>query len=849
MSRNDKLNQFDDLIDELQRNDKRPSTPRVFKNGLRNQLLNQYEERTLSAQATWNLWRFAGGVAGVLLLVMTIFGFWQAMSQASTATSTESIEEVVLTTVAPDINTLPLELPRDLGDNIHLVGFSISQNSALASSQFDQLLQVNLSWETTGQPTADYTAFVHLLDADGNLVAQADQSLGETSTFANGTRVDASFDLALPDTPGTYLFTTGLYDSNTGQQLLDLQGLALTLFEVPANGLLTQLPAELGDSFRLLDFSLSTNQFVPGQPLQISLSWETTGRPTADYTAFVHLVDQSGNLLAQTDQSLGASSTFVNGTRPNTNLTLWLPDDLPPGTFSIVIGLYDSTTGQQLPADRPGLYMVQIEVPVDTAVIPSAVVSGTDDNGLTLRRTPTSQSIAILSEGSIVSLLDEPLMESEGLLWQAIKTNDGQMGWVVAEFLTYPEDYRPADTMPWSPDGLWIVKATQLPRSNADEAITLEVTVGYELVTAEEAVLSLSFVHPTWGESLEGYRYPTYNALGNERRVQAGTGNVTFTVSVEPETITSAIYSDEFGLITRLWATDEDDQQTSDLILIGFDKGISFNVQSVEEIAFEGGGLPIDANASPAEETGPVYLESVVQKERHTAVVTFEVIIEQPILDATFQLFLVNPDWDFDQTNIQWFQYFMAQPGQPGLSITATPDQIREATNTDHPIVAAIVEPLDPSNGTAIVQKFPQFPFDLTSNEEIRYTPVNDTTNRNYLEIIELSPPVGSTLRNETTFTVTVKYNLVSLDTAEIFTLLLPYQGGDAIVGDDVQTISRGQGELTFSFNFEPLETRTTSDWLLELRMHDPAEGISPSALATTMPHDNFPNDLYHFEP
>lgn len=371
MSRNDNLNQFDNLIDELQRSDERPSAPRAFKQELRGNLLKQYEERTLSAQANWNLWRFAGGVAGVLLLITTIIGFGQAMSQAATATNTESVEETDFPTVTPDTNSLPLELPRDLGDNIRLVGFSFSQNSTLSSSQFDQLLQVNLSWETTGQPTVDYTAFVHLLDADGNLVAQADQSLGETSTFANGTRVDASFDLALPDTPGTYLFTTGLYDSNTGQQLLEnntLQGLALTLFEVPANGLLTQLPAELGDSFRLLDFSLSTNQFVPGQPLQISLSWETTGRPTADYTAFVHLVDQSGNLLAQTDQSLGASSTFVNGTRPNTNLTLWLPDDLPPGTFSIVIGLYDSTTGQQLPADRPGLYMVQIEVMADTAV-------------------------------------------------------------------------------------------------------------------------------------------------------------------------------------------------------------------------------------------------------------------------------------------------------------------------------------------------------------------------------------------------------------------------------------------------------------------------------------------------
>lgn len=215
------------------------------------------------------------------------------------------------------------------------------------------------------------------------------------------------------------------------------------------------------------------------------------------------------------------------------------------------------------------------------------MVSGTDGNGLTLQSEPNGQQIGVLEEGSVVILDDDTLLESEGLLWQSVSTPIGK-GWVVADFLDYPEEYTPTDTMPWSPDNLWIIKATQLPRSNPDEPITLEVTVGYELVTVEEAVLSLSFIHPQWETktSLDEIRYPNYNALGDQHPVQAGAGSVTLTVAVEPETITSAINSDEFGLMPRLWATDEEGQQTSDLILIGFDKGISFNVQSVEEIAY-----------------------------------------------------------------------------------------------------------------------------------------------------------------------------------------------------------------------------------------------------------------------
>ena len=94
---------------------------------------------------------------------------------------------------------------------------------------------------------------------------------------------------------------------------------------------------------------------------------------------------------------------------------------MPSGTFSLVIGLYDSATGLQLPPDRPGLYLAQVEVGGDTAVVQSAVVSGTNNNGLTLRRAPAGQQIAILEEGSIVLLLDEPRLESEGLLWQAVE--------------------------------------------------------------------------------------------------------------------------------------------------------------------------------------------------------------------------------------------------------------------------------------------------------------------------------------------------------------------------------------------------------------------------------------------
>jgi hypothetical protein len=84
MSRNDKLNQFDDLIDELQRNDKRPSTPRAFKQDLRSQLLNQYDNPGFSL-ATLGRWAGTAVALGVLALIV-VFS-WNSIGRQSGAAS------------------------------------------------------------------------------------------------------------------------------------------------------------------------------------------------------------------------------------------------------------------------------------------------------------------------------------------------------------------------------------------------------------------------------------------------------------------------------------------------------------------------------------------------------------------------------------------------------------------------------------------------------------------------------------------------------------------------------------------------------------------------------------------
>jgi hypothetical protein len=90
----------------------------------------------------------------------------------------------------------------------------------------EQTLTVTLYWEALAQMGYDYTVFVHLLDADGNQVAQHDgQPWWEvsipTTTWQPGEKLRDRHTLALPPDlpPGTYHLWVGAYYWQTLERL------------------------------------------------------------------------------------------------------------------------------------------------------------------------------------------------------------------------------------------------------------------------------------------------------------------------------------------------------------------------------------------------------------------------------------------------------------------------------------------------------------------------------------------------------------------------------------------------------------------------------------------------------
>lgn len=129
---------------------------------------------------------------------------------------------------------------KDSGGQIELVGFDVGPADTI-DSRLDQpdgagnpaivmagrFLGLNLYWQAKKDIGEDWTVFVHLLDADGSVVAQRDTPPQDvncqllTSTWREGQLVFGRFNTPIPATvpPGTYRIEVGLYSADTGKRL------------------------------------------------------------------------------------------------------------------------------------------------------------------------------------------------------------------------------------------------------------------------------------------------------------------------------------------------------------------------------------------------------------------------------------------------------------------------------------------------------------------------------------------------------------------------------------------------------------------------------------------------------
>jgi len=121
------------------------------------------------------------------------------------------------------------------------------------------------------------------------------------------------------------------------------------LFQLPAD-LSIPLAVQLDSVLRLRGADLPTTEVSPGGVVDLTLYWQAEAQPDQAYTAFVHVVNQAGEIVAQVDRwpANSPSDTWAADQVIVDEYAIALPTDVPPGTFQLRVGLYNAISGVRL---------------------------------------------------------------------------------------------------------------------------------------------------------------------------------------------------------------------------------------------------------------------------------------------------------------------------------------------------------------------------------------------------------------------------------------------------------------------------------------------------------------------
>jgi uncharacterized membrane protein len=181
------------------------------------------------------------------------------------------------------------------------------------------------------------------------------------------------------DTARRYLIDPGasegiwLHPVGRWLQLASFQRKGPVLKHLPARPTLRKLApmeASFGQTLRLTGYWIEQVRLTSGSALPILLEWTAERPPQRDLTVFIHLLAPDGRLVAQSDATPtwltpAPSSQWPAGQSLLDQHTVLLPADLPPGSYTLALGLYDSDTLDRLPLpdgqDSLSLGQIQVE--------------------------------------------------------------------------------------------------------------------------------------------------------------------------------------------------------------------------------------------------------------------------------------------------------------------------------------------------------------------------------------------------------------------------------------------------------------------------------------------------------
>jgi hypothetical protein len=258
------------------------------------------------------------------------------------------------------------------GPDIELVDYRVTPTRAVGSGS----IEVDLSWRAVRSVSELWSVSVAAIGVDG-------KPLAKVSSWPEGGRAPTISWRPGPVYPDRYVL--GPLHGGDQPQLV---GIWLNLFDARhpdtpnppisdargtavGNGLLLgqvkllpasppvdrpshPVEASFGSAIDLVGYDAD----VRGDALSLTFYWRDRMPVRTSYTAFVHVVDASGRIVAQGDgpprDGAYPTTAWDTGETVTDARTLSLAN-VPPGTYEVVMGLYDQRTGERLTSTASGL--------------------------------------------------------------------------------------------------------------------------------------------------------------------------------------------------------------------------------------------------------------------------------------------------------------------------------------------------------------------------------------------------------------------------------------------------------------------------------------------------------------
>lgn len=253
----------------------------------------------------------------------------------------------------------------------------VSLTPGAQSAAAGETLPVELCWRALETPESNYTVFLQAVGPDDAVVADryTHPGLGRypTSIWQSGDYFCDSLALPIPaDLAQTlvYRLSVGFLNDETDERLpgIDARGDPAPPF-AHAVRLVTGEPIQVetvpdGTAAIRLAGSEFPATWHAGETVPLKLLWYVGETVAADHTVFIHLRDAAGQLAAQADgpplKGWYPTSWWAAGETVADRHDFRVPDDLPPGDYRLVAGLYDPAGGQRL-GEETDLGPVRVE--------------------------------------------------------------------------------------------------------------------------------------------------------------------------------------------------------------------------------------------------------------------------------------------------------------------------------------------------------------------------------------------------------------------------------------------------------------------------------------------------------